>query len=53
MTPSSNMRGRVPCKQGAGVSVAMDVMAVQLEGVDLKEEEVKQELLVIEEVLIA
>ena len=30
--------------------VAIDVVVVQLEGVDLKEEEVKQELLVIEEV---
>ena len=35
------------------LDVAMDVVVVQLEGVDLKEEEVKQELLMIQEMLVA
>ena len=35
------------------MAVAIDVLVVQLEGVDLKEEEVKQDLLVIKEVLVA
>ena len=33
--------------------VAMNIVVVQLKGVDLKKEEVKQELLLIKEVLIA
>ena len=41
-------------QRGLGVpAVPMDVVVVQLEGVDLKEEEVKQEFLVIKEVLVA
>ena len=35
------------------LAVAMDMVVVQLEEVDLKEKEMKQELLVIEKVLVA